>query len=392
MKEKYLINIPVKIAVGTGLSNETGEAAAAFGRRAAIVTDPFFSTLPIMDGIRWSLKKNKVQFNEYNNVVSNPADTDIDRIIESIRENKCDVIVGIGGGSALDSAKAAAIIAANEGKSWNYTEREGEVITRPVRKRLPLIVLPTTSGTGSEATPYAVLSNPELHMKATIVNDMCFPDIAILDPELTKSMSPRLTALTGIDAFAHCLEAYISTTAAPFTKMIAMEGIRLFAENIERAVNDGENISVRERMVLLSLYGGIAISRNGVAVPHAVGQALGGMMNAPHGGSLAAVLPSVIRWTLPEGAEDFARIMEILEPEVSDKNEEEKAGRLADVLDELWVRILGEKITCSYYGLTADRVEEMSEAVLKCYYSDCLNHPKIPTKKDLVEIIESSLV
>jgi alcohol dehydrogenase class IV len=337
------------------------------------------------------LRENKIRFSEYNDIASNPRNTDIDRITEGIKNNKCNVIIGIGGGSALDSAKAAAIAAANEGKSWDYTGREGETVTRPRKKRLPLIVLPTTSGTGSEATPYAVLSNPALHMKATIVNDMCFPDAAILDPELTKSMPPRLTALTGIDAFAHCFEAYISTTATPFIKMTALEGMRLFAENIERAVTAGDDISARENMALVSLYGGIAISRNGVSVPHAVGQALGGMMDAPHGGSLAAVLPAVIRWTLPEGAEKFARVTEILRPETADKNDDEKAACLADVLEELWMRILGEKITCSSYGLTASRVEEMSDAVLKCYYSDCLNHPKIPKRKDLVEIIKMSL-
>lgn len=383
----YLFYMPVKIYQKQGILKELWEYIKPYGDSTAIVVDPFFSSLPVMEEVRKQLKEHQIEFKEYNDVSSNPHNTSIDAIAADVKKKGLKTVVAIGGGSAIDTGKAVALLAVHEGGSWDFTERTGEEVKRPDHGVLPIIVVPTTSGTGSEATPYSVVNNPSLHLKATIVNALIYPDIALLDADLMKSMPPHLTALTGIDVFAHCIEAYTSNVTCSFTDMTAREGMRLFAENIRKAVKEPDNIEARENMAIASMYGGMAISRSGTTVPHAIGQALGGIYNAPHGGALAAVLPSVVKWTLPMCAERFAEVAEILDEKVKDKTVAEKAEALPDILEKLWKEILGEKVSCSTYGMTEGGITVVADAVMKCYYGDCKNYPKIPSRDDIIGMI-----
>ena len=388
----YIVDMPVKIIQREGAVKELGAVAAEYGRKAAVVVDPYFSSTDTMDEIRTDLRAHGITFEEYSDISSNPHNTAIDKMTADVADKGLTVVIAIGGGSAIDTAKAVAIAAVHGGTCWDYTERAGEDVKRPASGVLPLIAVPTTSGTGSEATPYAVINNPDLHLKATIVNHLIFPAVSILDPGMTKTMPPQLTALTGIDTFAHCFEAYISRGASSFTDMAAKEGMRLFAENIERAVHEPDDMEARTNMALASMYGGMAIARKGTTAPHAIGQALGGLYNAPHGGSLAAVLAAVVRWTLPDCAERFAETAVILDPATAAlPTVGERAAKLPEILEQLWGRILSEPVSCSAYGLTEEGIPEMADAVLKCYYGDCLNHPKVPLRDDIVAIIRDSL-
>lgn len=387
----YIFNMPVKILMEKGGVKELGEMVSSFGKKAAIVVDPFFSATPAMKKIREDLSYNHITFEEYNDVSSNPHNTVIDKIAEDVKAKKCEVVVGIGGGSAIDSAKAIALLAIHGGNCWDYTERTNEAVKRPEKGILPLIVIPTTSGTGSEATPYSVINNVSLHLKATIVNQLIYPDIAILDVDMLQSMPPMLTALTGIDAFAHCLEAYISIHHSEFTDLVAKEGMRLFAENIRIAVKEPNNELARKNMALASLYGGMAIARKGTIAPHALGQALGGTYNAPHGGALAAVLPECVKWTLPESSDRLAEIAEILDGSVAGMDMADKANALPQIMERLWMEILGRRVSCSTYGMDEAGIKVVTDAVMECYYGDCKNHPKIPTREDIASILEKSL-
>ncbi|MGN1168470.1 MAG: iron-containing alcohol dehydrogenase [Lachnospiraceae bacterium] len=389
---QYLFDMPVRVYQKQGAVRELAKIAAEWGKKVAFVVDPFFSGTEMMGLIREDFKNEKLEFTEYNDVSSNPHSTAIDAMIEDVKQKECDVVVAIGGGSALDTAKAIAIVAIHGGKCWEYTERADEEVKRPLKGRLPIIVVPTTSGTGSEATPFSVINNAEIHLKATIVNHLAFPDIAILDPELTKSMPPMLTAITGIDAFAHCLEAYTSSASNDFTDLVSLEGMRLFSENIRIAVKEPENMDARNKMALASMYGGMAIAGKGTTMPHAIGQALGGIYNMPHGGALAVVLPACVRWTLPEGSEKMAKIAEILDPSIRDENEIQKAAKLPEIMERLWMEILGQKVTCETYGMKADGIDAVADATVKCYYGDCKCNPRIPLREDIVEILKDCLV
>ncbi len=388
---QYLFDMPVRVYQKESAIRELAVIASEWGKYAAFVVDPFFAGTEMMEMIRKDFKETGLAFAEYNDISSNPHNTAIDAMAGDVRQKGCDVVIAIGGGSALDTAKAVAILAVHGGKCWDYTERADEEVIRPVKGRLPLIVVPTTSGTGSEATPFSVINNPSIHLKATIVNHLAFPDIAVLDPGLTRSMPAMLTAITGIDAFAHCLEAYTSSAANDFTDLVSKEGMRLFAENIRTAVKEPENMQARNNMALASMYGGMAIAGKGTTMPHAIGQALGGMYNMPHGGALAVVLPACVRWTLPKGDKKMSVIAEILEPSIKSESVSKKASKLPDIMEKLWAEILGSKVTCATYGMKADGVEAVADAVVKCYYGDCRCNPRIPNREDIVAILKDCL-
>ena len=385
-----LINIPTKVLFGSEKINEVSGVVDRYGKKVLLIVDPFFMGTKIYQSIIKNLKASADKIVPFNDISPNPRNTVIDQAVRLCIKEKCDVVLAIGGGSAIDTAKAVAIIAVNGGKTWDYTERENEYVARPEKKKLPLIVIPTTSGTGTEVTPYAVINNVDIHFKATIINEMCFPTMAIVDPQIMVSKPPMLTALTGIDAFSHAFESYINKNSTPFSKLIALESMRLFAENIKECCNNGKNIEARANMALASTYGGLAIAHAPTTLPHAIGQPLSGLTDAPHGGSIAACIGAIIDWTLPLGQSKFAKIAELFDSSIADLPEEEKAAKLPELISGLFGEILDEKVTMSGYGLTESQIDGLADMVLQCYIMDCKCHPKMPAKQDIVNIIHKS--
>jgi alcohol dehydrogenase class IV len=293
----------------------------------------------------------------------------------------------VGGGSAIDSAKAVAFVAVHGGFCWDYTERLGEAVTRPQSRGLPLLVVPTTSGTGTEATPFAVINNPELGLKCAIVNPFIYPDVALIDPQILVSKPPKLTALTAVDTFCHALEAYISIHCTPWVEMVALESIRLFAANAQQCVEHGDDLEARARMAFASTLGGMAIASAGVTVSHALGQPLGAMTDAPHGGTVAASTPYVIGWTLPVCADKFARVAGILDPSTLILAQSERAQRLPEILKRLFTT-LGVIDTFHSYGLRAEQIDDFAQTVWTSFNQDLACHPKkINSKEEVADII-----
>lgn len=384
------INFPVQVYFGEGEVNNVAERVAALGKRAFIVIDPFLKGSAVEERLFADLKAKGLEITPFYDVVPNPTVELIDKGAKQVRADAYDVVIAAGGGSAIDTAKAIALMANNDGSCWDYTERLGAEVIRPKAKALPLIAIPTTAGTGSEATPYAVINNPAIHQKCTIVNPLVFPTIAIVDPTLMASMPPSLTALTGIDAFSHAFESYINVNATPFSEMIALESIRYFAKYIREAVRNGSNMEARSGMAWACTLGGMAIAHAGTTVPHALGQPLSGLTNAPHGGTIAACLPEVVEWTLPVATEKFAVVAEILDPTVKDRALYDKAAALPSILEALFKEIGGD-VTFGGYGLRADQVESFADTVYASFQLDLKGHPKAASKQDLVNIIKKCL-
>jgi alcohol dehydrogenase class IV len=250
-----------------------------------------------------------------------------------------------------------------------------------------LLVVPTTSGTGTEATPFAVINNPELGLKCAIVNPLIYPDVALIDPQILVSKPPKLTALTAVDTFCHALEAYISIHCTPWVEMVALESIRLFAANARQCVEHGDDLEARARMAFASTLGGMAIASAGVTVAHALGQPLGAMTDAPHGGTVAASTPHVIRWTLPVGTDKFARVAGILDPSTLSLAETERAARLPDILQKLFTT-LGVTDTFRSYGLRPEQIEAFAQTVWTSFNQDLACHPKkINSKEEVADIV-----
>lgn len=386
-----LIDMPVAISFGEGKLGELGSLAARYGKKAFLLYDPFLIGSKMIKDVKADLRENGLDVVEFNDVSPNPRNTVIDKAVELCLAENADLVISIGGGSAIDSAKAVAVVAKNGGKCWEYTIRKNEYIAVPENGKLPLIVVPTTSGTGTEATAFAVINNEEKHLKATICHEALYANMAIVDPVIMSSMPPRITALTGIDAFSHAFESYTNRAATPFSEMIALESIRLFAENIRECVKDGSNLKARAGMALASTLGGMAITHVPTSLPHGMGQPLSGLTDAPHGGSIAVCISQIINWTLPYGQAKYAKVAEIVDPSVAGLSEEEKANKLGTILADLFEEILGTKLTMSDYGLKEDQVETMADMIMTCYFLDCEGNPRVPTREDLIGLIRECM-
>lgn len=374
--------------MGEGRLKELGKVSAKFGKNIFLVYDPFLNGSDTLNSIKETLKKENLAIIEFNDIEPNPRNTAIDAGKESCVHAGCDVVVVIGGGSAIDSAKAIALTATNGGNCWEYTERAGEEVTRPTTKGLPLVVVPTTAGTGTEATSFAVINNPAEKRKCTIITPLIYPDISLIDPDIMKTIPPMITALTGIDTFAHAVESYISVNATPISEMLSLYAIELFATSIRTAVNDGQNAEARSKMALACSLAGAAIGMAGVTLPHALGQPLGALTDAPHGGTLAACFPQIIEWTLPNEADKLGKVAGLLDPSLpADMSVLEKAQELPRILRELYTD-LGVDVSFGKYGLKEDEIEKLADLCFVGFLQDINAHPKDVSREDVIELIQ----
>lgn len=278
-----------RILFGPGTSREVAAAAATMGRRALVVTgrDPARSA-PIIEGLNGH-GVTAVCF-----AVSGEPKTDTALAgAQLAREGECDLVVGVGGGSVIDSGKAVATLLANGGEPLDYLEviGRGQPLTRP---SAPYIAVPTTAGTGAEVTRNAVLASPEHGVKVSLRSPLMLPRLAVVDPELTHSMPPEVTASTGLDALTQLIEPFVSNRANPMTDAVCREGMRRGARSLRRAYTHGDDGEARQAMSLASLFGGLALANAGLGAAHGFAGPIGGLYPAPHGAICARLLPFVM--------------------------------------------------------------------------------------------------
>jgi alcohol dehydrogenase class IV len=214
--------------------------------------------------------------------------------VEFARTNGCEAVVGFGGGSVIDSAKAIAALIPNSGDLIEYLEviGKGRVLENPP---VPFIAIPTTAGTGAEVTKNAVIHSPEHQVKVSLRSPLMFPAVAVVDPELTVSMPPHITATTGMDALTHLLETFVSNQPNPFIDMICREGMQSISRSLRTAFEDGSNLKAREDMAFASMLGGMALANVKLGAVHGFAGPMGGMLPVPHGAVCAALLPAVMK-------------------------------------------------------------------------------------------------
>ncbi len=226
-------------------------------------------------------------------VFSEPTTNDIEQGTELARKTLCNIVAGIGGGSVIDSAKAIAALVPNKGELTDYLEVIGKG-RKLEEKPLPCIAIPTTAGTGAEVTKNSVIKSTEHNVKVSLRSDLMYPNLAIIDPVLTLTMPPALTATTGVDALTHLLETYVSKNANPFIDMICREGMKRISASLELAFIDGNNLEARENMAMASMLGGMALANVRLGAVHGFAGPLGGMYPIPHGAVCACLLPAVM--------------------------------------------------------------------------------------------------
>lgn len=293
------------LLVGPGSSGRMGQAVAGFGhRKILIVTDSIISKLGLLRPLTEALKAGGADFAVFDEITPDAPIPLIERGIAAYRDNDCDAIVAVGGGSSIDASKAIAVSIANPRKHLRQLAGYFKGLNTPV----PIYAVPTTTGTGSEVTVAAVIADHERHCKLVIVDTRMVPKMAALDAALMTGLPPSVTAATGIDALTHAVEAYIGNWATPYTDNMALSAVALIFENLRTCYREGHNLEAREKMALASTYAGIAFTRANVGYVHAIAHQFGGRYHTPHGLANAMVLPHVLRYSAPAITERLAQL------------------------------------------------------------------------------------
>lgn len=323
--------IPPVIIFGSGASEQTGEQCLRLGvKKALIVTDKYISGSGILDGIIKSLEHNNLPWAVYNGVATEPTVDYVKQGLEVYRGNGCDFLLAIGGGSPIDTAKAIAVMVTNPGPIEDYMGSG-----RIPDKRAPLMAIPTTAGTGSEASMFTVITDTRTHIKMLIGSPFIVPDVAIVDPLLTLACPPGLTATVAIDALTHAIEAYVSVKAQPMSDIFSLAAIKLISGNLRRAWSDGSDKEARENTMLGALQAGIAFSNSSVALVHGMSRPIGAYFNVPHGASNAALLGVVTSFSLTGNPTRYARIAGAMGEDISGLTDSEAAEKGAGAIGRL---------------------------------------------------------
>ena len=317
-----IFHLPVKLYMGNGRRNDIGIIAQEYGRKVMFVVDPFLKQEGTVDALLAILEKTGHQTTIFDNVSPNPTSDIVAACVEKCRDKNIAVVIGMGGGSVMDVAKISAALVRSNGDFWDFKKDP-----QPIPHRPPLVLLPTTAGTGSEVSPYAVIEDRKTGLKTSIASPALYANAAIVDPELTYKMPPRLTAVSGIDALIHAVENYISTQASPISDMFALESIRLNAEHLVRAYTQGDDTVARDQMMMASLMAGISNALTGCAAAHYMSHPLAHLFHIDHGIGVGMLMPSVMTAMMPACIDRFARIADLFGADPS-LSKEDKA-RLA---------------------------------------------------------------
>ncbi|MCK9362501.1 MAG: iron-containing alcohol dehydrogenase [Syntrophales bacterium] len=349
--------------------------------RPLVVLDGSLAAIGFGEKIDELLKKAGMEFVLYDKALPEPPLELADDGAKLALRKKCDGVIGIGGGSAMDLAKAISVIAANKGKAVDYLG-----LNKVPGPGLPKIMVPTTAGTGSEVTFTAVFIRKKLNKKEGMNSPYLYPELALLDPELTLSLPAQATATTGIDALCHAIESYTSINASPISEMFSLEAIRLISDNIRTAVHDGSNIEAREAMLLGSLYAGYGLANAGVTAVHSLSYPLGGRYGVSHGLANTIILPKVLAFNLPGALEKFVDVAEVM-GEIVDELPLREAAYLCVEAVEALIEDCGVTTTLQDLNVPEEDFPLLAQAALTVA-RPLANNPCRMTEEDMIGIYQ----
>ena len=385
LPQTFTITQPTQIHFGPEIIQTLAQVIADFGsKKPLIVIDPGLQKAGLDGKITASLDKAKMKYIVFNKVDPEPGLRLADKATTLARKNKCDCVVGVGGGSAMDIAKAVSILLTNGGKAIDYLG-----LGKIKKPGVPKIMVPTSSGTGAEVTFTAVFINEKTGSKGGMNGDPLYPDAAILDPMLTLSLPPQVTASTGLDALTHALEAYTSIQAHPVSEMYSLEAIDLIVTNIRTAYADGRNIEARSNMLLASLLGGKALAISGVGLVHAMAYPLGGMFGIPHGLANATLLPFVTDYNLIGNLQKHANLASLMGYDIDNMPLREAADQVIEGLFQLNMD-LNIPPTLADLDIPEDKIPEMADIALTVA-RPVENNPRCPSREDVIAIYEYAM-
>jgi alcohol dehydrogenase class IV len=377
---------PTEIRFGPGRIREVGEAVARWGRRCLLVTVPVFPEFEALyRSVKRSLEDSGVSAAHFDGVIPNPT-TEVVSAGARMAENfRADVVLGLGGGSSMDTAKAIAVEAAHQGTSWDFLFFRD---SQPTGATLPVVAVSTTSGTGSQVTQVAVVTNPAEKTKSALYHPRLFPKTALVDPELMLSVPEHVTASTGFDVFAHAFESFITPNGSPYTDLISLEAIRLAAAFLPRAVEDGSDLEARTFMAWADTLAGLSIANAGVTLPHGIGMAIGGgYPHVSHGEALAVVYPAILRYTYETVPDRFVRVGRLFDPALDDFPEAEAAEKSCSVIED-FIKQIGMSLCFADLKVPEEELRDLAEASL--VLPDYKNHPRVVDLDGVFALLKES--
>jgi alcohol dehydrogenase class IV len=376
---------PTELVFGRGRVKELGTFAKRFGDRTLLVTVK--ESPPVREQyarILQILKEEGLKVTHFDGVVPNPTVESIAAGAKIARECGAQSVIGLGGGSSMDSAKAIAVEATHEGSCWDYLFYK----KAPTEKTLPIIAVSTTSGTGSQVTQVAVVTNPALRDKSAIYHPNVYPKVSIVDPELMVSLPREATAPTGFDALCHSFESTIHPNCSPIIELMAWQGIGLVVEALPKALANGSDLDARESVAWADTLGGYSIANAGVTLPHGIGMAIGGMYpHVAHGVALAIVYPAFVRFTWRSAVPQFARLARALDSTLADKPEMVAAERSGGLVEN-FLRKIGLRLGLADMGVPEAELPALAKQSM--VLPDYKANPRVATLAEMEALVKES--
>ncbi|MFC4022260.1 iron-containing alcohol dehydrogenase [Oceanobacillus longus] len=384
MENCAVFRTPQTINYGRNSFEKVGKETRIRGKKALIISDNTMDSLGYVSKCRDLLLNEKVESVIYLGVESEPTDVYVAESLELFKKENCDIVISLGGGSCIDTAKAIVVVATNGGYIGDYMGGRKLAVELPI----PHISIPTTAGTGSEATDVTIITNTTNDVKMMIKQPAFMPDVAIVDPLLTVSSPKSVTAATGVDALSHAIESYLSKRAQPMTDMLALSAIEKIVRNLKVTYNDGNNIDAREAMSLGSLQAGMAFTNASVCLVHGMSRPIGALFHVPHGISNAMLLPAILEFSKDSCVDRLANLAKVFSTDSIHLSNEEAAELTVNEVKKLCLEL--EIPNLKGWGINQEEFKKltskMADDALASGSPD--NNPKVPTKQEIEELYQ----
>lgn len=382
--KSFTYDLPTEIAFGVDIINDLPQWVTKLkGTRVFVVSDKGVQQAGILDKVLEPLNQADLTVEVYMDVEREPDVKTISNATEIAKDFAADIVIGVGGGSAQDAAKAVGVMVNNEGKITQYAG-----LDKLPNPGLPIICIPTTSGTGSEVTIWTVISDKENNRKFGIGGKYLAPTLALCDPALTLSLPGPMTAATGIDALTHALESFVNKATQPISEALSRESMRLIAKSLRKAVAQGDNLEARYDMLLASTIAAMAFNPTRLGLAHALCMPLGGKFKVPHGLANAILLPQVMEFNLIGNLEKFKEIAEIFGENTDGLSLREAAELSVKAIKKL-NKDIGIQNGFEEYGVTEDDLDYIASEGMES--GNVIVNPRKPTLEDMKEIVRKSI-
>ncbi len=376
-----------RIVFGSGKITELPVIAKSFGLKVLLVTTPP-SNKALEDQyklVQDLLTYNGLEVIHFDGVVPNPTVESISTGAKLAKDYGVEMIIGLGGGSSMDSAKAISVEATHPGSAWDYLFYKGQP---DPEKLLPVIAISTTSGTGSQVTQVAVITNPEERDKSALYNNILYPQVCIVDPELMLTVPKFVTACTGFDVLCHSFESLLHPNNGAYVNMMAWQAISLVIENLPGLVNNLEDIKAREKMAWADTMAGLCIANAGVTLPHGMGMAIGGMYpHVAHGEALAIIYPAFAEFTQAYEIHKFAKLARMLNKELENLSDE-VAAEQSPVEIKIFLAKIGLTKTLRDVMIPEEELEALAKQCM--VLPDYKGNPRVATEEEMLELVRKS--